>query len=77
MVRGAICWMKHDARIPVRAMLAHSGQEYSDKYRRYRKGSVHDINKIRARRTGTRTKTRMLVFLRLCFIFSFSFDFFC
>lgn len=39
--------------------------------------SVHDINKIRARRTGTRTKTRMLVFLRLCFIFSFSFDFFC
>lgn len=37
-VRGAISWMKHDARIPVRAMLAHSGQEYSDKYRRYRKG---------------------------------------
>lgn len=35
--------------------------------------SVHDINKIRARRTGTRTKTRMLVFLRLCFIFFFSF----
>lgn len=37
--------------------------------------SVHDINKIRARRTGTRIKTRMLVFLRLCFIslfFSFS-----
>lgn len=31
--------------------------------------SVHDINKIRARRTGTRTKTRILVFLRLCFIF--------
>lgn len=38
--------------------------------------SVHDINKIRARRTGTRTKTRMLVFLRLYFIFSFSFHFF-
>lgn len=38
VVRGAISWMKHDARIPVRAMLAHSGQEYSDKYRRYRKG---------------------------------------
>lgn len=37
--------------------------------------SVHDINKIRARRTGTRTKTRMLVFLRLCFIF-FLFFFF-
>lgn len=35
--------------------------------------SVHDINKIRARRTGTRTKTRILVFLRLCFIFSFFF----
>lgn len=33
--------------------------------------SVHDINKIRARRTGTRTKTRMLVFLRLFYFFFF------
>lgn len=37
--------------------------------------SVHDINKIRARRTGTRTKTRVLVFLRLCFISFFFFSF--